>query len=118
MLAIASLTFVCIIYPLTRPSGNAGVAIEMLFMTFQVSASGGFLPVELSRSLSAHISPWLSMTWVVMGVKACMFHAFEGDWLTPMLITLSWGLASASVASYVGRWRFGPLRRMRPILDV
>ena len=118
MLAIAALTFVCIFYALTRPFGDTGVAIEMLFMTFQVSASGGFLPVELSRSLSAHISPWLSMTWVVMDVKACMFHAFEGDWLTPMLITLSWGLVSASVACYVGRWRFVPLRRMRPILDV
>ena len=49
---------------------NAGKAIAMLFLAFQVSASGGFLPVELSGSLYAHISPWLPMTWVVMGVKA------------------------------------------------
>ncbi len=118
MLAISSLTFVCIVYALTRAFGDAGKAIAMLFLAFQVSASGGFLPVELSGSLYAHISPWLPMTWVVMGVKACMFHAFEGNWYTPLLITLCWGLACAWVACYVGRWRLVPLRRMRPILDV
>ena len=118
MLALASLTFVCIVYALTRAFGDAGKAMAMLFLALQVSASGGFLPVELSGSLYAQLSPWLPMTWVVMGVKACMFHAFEGNWWTPMLITLCWGLASACVACYVGRWRFVPVRRMRPMLDV
>jgi hypothetical protein len=47
-----------------------------------------------------------------------MFHAFEGDWRTPMLITLCWGAASACVACFVGRWRFVPVRRMRPMLDI
>jgi putative membrane protein len=118
MLALASLTFVCIVYALTRAFGDAGKAMAMMFLALQVSASGGFLPVELSGSLYAQISPWLPMTWVVMGVKACMFHAFEGDWWTPVLITLCWGTASACVACYAGRWRFVPARRMRPMLDV
>ncbi|PUE26208.1 hypothetical protein B9Z39_10705 [Limnohabitans sp. JirII-29] len=118
MLALASLTFVCIVYALTRAFGDAGKALAMLFLALQVSASGGLLPVELSGSLYAHISPWLPMTWVVMGVKACMFHAFEGDWYTPMLVTLCWGVASAWVACFAGQWRFVPVRRMRPLLDV
>ena len=69
--------------------------------------------------------PWITlagtllpMTWVVMGMKACMFHAFDGDWQTPMWVTLGWGVASASVACAVGTWRFVPLRRIRPMLDV
>jgi len=118
MLAISSLTFVCIVYALTRAFGDAGKAMAMLFLALQVSASGGFLPVELSGSLYAHISPWLPMTWVVMGVKACMFHAFEGNWVTPMLLTLCCGVTSACVACHVGHWRFVPARRMRPMLDV
>jgi putative membrane protein len=117
-LACASLTFVFIVFALTRAFGDAGKALAMLFLALQFSASGGLLPVELSGSLYAQISPWLPMTWVVMGVKASMFGAYEGNWQTPLAVIAAIGLAAAAVACWVGRWRFVPWRDMHPAMDI
>lgn len=117
-LVCASLTFVCIVFALTRAFGDAGKALAMLFLALQFSASGGLLPVELSGSLYAQISPWLPMTWVVMGVKASMFGAYEGNWQTPLAVIGAIGLAAAAVACWVGRWRFVPWRDMHPAMDI
>jgi len=73
--------------------------------------------VELSGSLYAQISPWLPMTWVVKGMKACMFGAYEDNWQTPLMITTLWGLAALTLACFVGRWRFVPSRSMEPAMD-
>lgn len=117
-LACASLAFVFIVFALTPAFGDAGKALAMLFLALQFSASGGLLPVELSGSLYAQISPWLPMTWVVLGVKASMFGAFEGNWQTPLAVIAGVGLAAALVACWVGRWRFVPVREMLPAMDL
>ncbi len=116
-LASASLAFVLIVFAMTRALGDAGKALAMLFLAIQISASGGFLPVELSGSLYAQISPWLPMTWVVKGLKACMFGAYEDNWQTPFMITALWGLMALALTCFVGRWRFVPSRRMQPAMD-
>ena len=116
-LACASLTFVFIVFAMTRALGDAGKALAMLFLAIQISASGGFLPVELSGSLYAQISPWLPMTWVVKGLKACMFGAYEDNWQAPFWITTLWGLAALTLTCFVGRWRYTPSRRMQPAMD-
>jgi putative membrane protein len=102
---------------MTRALGDAGKALAMLFLAIQISASGGFLPVELSGSLYAQISPWLPMTWVVKGLKACMFGAYEDNWQMPFLITTLWGLAALTLTCFIGRWQFAPSRRMQPAMD-
>lgn len=117
-LACASLAFVFIVFALTRAFGDAGKALAMLFLALQFSASGGLLPVELSGSLYAQISPWLPMTWVVLGVKASMFGAFEGNWQTPLAVIAGVALVAALVACWVGRWRFVPARDMHPAMDL
>lgn len=116
-LASASLTFVLIVFAMTRALGDAGKALAMLFLAIQISASGGFLPIELSGSLYAQISPWLPMTWVVQGLKACMFGAYEDNWQSPLGITALWGLAALTLTCCVGRWRFTPSRRMPPAMN-
>ena len=116
-LACASLSFVLIVFAMTRALGDAGKALAMLFLAIQISASGGFLPVELSGSLYAQISPWLPMTWVVQGLKASMFGAYESNWQTPLGITALWGLAALTLTCCVGRWRFAPSRRMPPAMN-
>ena len=116
-LASASLAFVLIVFAMTRALGDAGKALAMLFLAIQISASGGFLPVELSGSLYAQISPWLPMTWVVKGLKACMFGAYEDNWQMPFLITTLWGLAALTLTCFIGRWQFAPSRRMQPAMD-
>lgn len=117
ILASASLAFVFMVFALTRALGDAGKALTMLFLAIQISASGGFLPIELSGSLYAQISPWLPMTWVVKGLKACMFGAYENNWQIPWMITTLWGLAALVMACTVGPWRFAPSRRSKPAMD-
>ena len=117
ILASASLAFVFMVFALTRALGDAGKALTMLFLAIQISASGGFLPIELSGSLYAQISPLLPMTWVVKGLKACMFGAYEDNWQTPWMIISLWGLAALTMACTVGAWRYAPSRRSKPAMD-
>ena len=118
MFVIASLTFMFIVFALSRALGDAGKAVAMLLLALQVSASGGVMPVELSGSLYSLISPWLPMTWVIKGLKACMFDAFEGDWLTPAAITLGWCVLFAGLASLAKRWRYEHHLRMRQVIEL
>ena len=117
ILASASLAFVFMVFALTRALGDAGKALTMLFLAIQISASGGFLPVELSGSLYAQISPFLPMTWVVKGLKACMFGAYEDNWLMPFWITSLWGLAAITFTCMMGRWHYSPSRRMSSAMN-
>ena len=116
-LAVASMSFLLIVFALTRAFGDAGKALAMIFLAFQVSASGGILPVELSGSLFEQISPWLPITWVVKGVKASMFGAFEGDWWLPFLIVSLVGAVAAFLASHWGTWRYVKPAEVRPAVD-
>ena len=118
MFLMASLTFMFIVYAMSRALGDAGKALAMLLLALQVSASGGVMPVELSGSLYSMLSPWLPMTWVIKGIKACMFGAFQGNWLTPALITLAWCLVFALIASRVKNWRYQHHLRMTQVIDV
>jgi putative membrane protein len=116
-IAISSLTFLMIVFALTRAFGDAGKAFAMIFLALQVSASGGILPIELSGSLFEVISPWLPITWVVRAIKASMFGAFEGDWLMPLLLVWAAGLVAALAAATIGRWRYVKPETIRPALD-
>jgi putative membrane protein len=116
-LFLSSLTFLAIVFALTRAFGDAGKALAMIFLAVQLSSSGGILPVELSGSLFAHISPWLPLTWVVRALKATMFGAFELQWGYPLLVVgLTGGMALLS-ACYIGRWRFVKHTQVRPAVD-
>lgn len=115
---VAALTFLAIVFALTRALGDAGKALALVFLAVQLSSSGGVLPVELSGGLFALISPYMPITWVVKALKASLFGAFEGDWLRPLLwVALAGGLACLS-ACFIGRWRYVKLVAMRPALDL
>lgn len=116
-LATASLTFLCIVFAMTRALGDAGKALAMLFLAVQLSSSGGVLPVELSGGFFASISPWLPMTWVVKALKASMFGAYDDAWQTPLLLLLLAGLGAIAFASKWGRWRFVDSESVRPAVD-
>lgn len=116
-LAAASLTFLCIVFAMTRALGDAGKALAMLFLAVQLSSSGGVLPVELSGGLFAQISPWLPMTWVVKAIKASLFGAYEDAWQWPLLQIVAAGCVTAVFAAVWGRWRFVNPDHMRPAVD-
>ncbi len=113
MLALSALSFMLIVMGLVRAIGDAGKALSMVLLTLQTSASGGLLPVELSGSLYEWISPWLPMTWVVKGIKASMFGAFNHEWGTPLLLICACGALALVVSAYIGRWRYMEASSMR-----
>lgn len=116
-LGISALTFLSIVFALTRALGDAGKALAMLFLAVQLSSSGGVLPVELSGGIFAHISPWLPMTWVVQAIKASMFGAYDSHWQQPLLLVGCAGVAATLMASFVGRWRYVQHTEMRPPIE-
>ena len=105
-LIVSSLTFLFIVYALTRALGDAGKGIAMFLLAVQLSSSGGILPVELSGGLFAQISPWLPITWVVESIKASMFDAYGGAWAPPLVYVALAGVASFALSCVGGRWRF------------
>lgn len=116
-LTVSSLTFLSIVFALTRALGDAGKALAMLFLAVQLSSSGGVLPVELSGGVFADISPWLPMTWVVQGIKASMFGAYDDGWMAPLMQVALAGLVAMVMASFVGRWRYVEHTEMRPPIE-
>ncbi len=114
----AGLTFLLIVCALTRLLGDAGKALSMLFLAVQLSSSGGVLPVELSGTFFATMSPWLPITWVVHGLKASMFGAFDGVWQTSWQQVLLAGAAAALTTMLVGRWRYVPRSALLPAIDL
>jgi len=116
-LLVAALTFLAIVFALTRAFGDAGKALAMIFLALQLSSSGGVLPVELSGGLFASLSPWLPLTWVVRAIKASLFDAYGGNWLYPLAIVGLGGVLATLCASWVGRWRFVKASSVRPAID-
>ena len=106
ILCTASLTFLTIVFALSRAFGDAGKAMAMVFLAVQLSSSGGVLPVELSGGLFANISPWLPLTWVVQAIKASMFDAYDGAWLLPWATVAGAGLLVFALSCLIGRWHY------------
>lgn len=116
-LVVSSQTFLCIVFAMTRALGDAGKALAMIFLAVQLSSSGGVLPVELSGSVFATISPWLPITWVVRAVKSTMFGAYDGAWAGPLALVGLAGILSFCAACWVGRWRYVKPATVRPAVD-
>jgi putative membrane protein len=116
-LALASLTFLCIVFALTRMFGDAGKAFAMIFLAVQLSSSGGILPVELSGGLFANISPWMPLTWVVHSMKATMFGAYDNGWEYSLTCIAAMGLTALVCASWLGHWRYVKSTSIRPPVD-
>jgi putative membrane protein len=116
-LVTASLTFLLIVFALTRAFGDAGKGLAMLFLAIQLTSSGGVLPIELSGTWFMNLSPWLPLTWEVRALKATLFGAYGGAWGEPLLHVAVAGLVAAIVACTVGRWRFVKTAALRPAVD-
>lgn len=114
----SGLAFLGLISAMSRFIGDAGKALAMVLLAVQLTSSGGVMPVELSGSFFATLSPWLPITWLAKGLKAALFGAFEGAWLLPCLQIACLGLVAALVTIRYGRWRFVSVRKLRPQLDL
>lgn len=113
-MAVSAVTFLIIVFALTRALGDAGKALSILFLAVQLSSSGGIIPVELSGGVFMDISPWLPLTWVVKAIKASMFGAFDHAWQFPLVLVALSGLAATVMACTVGKWRYVEQAAIRP----
>lgn len=118
LIVCTAISFVFVMLLFIRLAGDLGKTLTMLLLALQISASGGVVPIELSSEFFAVLSPWLPMTWVVQGLKAAMFSAYAGDWLWPLIQTLSLTLICVLITMATGRWRYCRLSHLRPRFDV
>jgi putative membrane protein len=117
VLAVASITFLTIVFALTRAFGDAGKALAMIFLAVQITSSGGVLPVELSGGFFASISPWLPLTWVVRALKVALFDAYAGQWHYPLAVVSLGGVVTLVSTIWIGKWRYVKSSSMRPAVD-
>jgi putative membrane protein len=117
-LGVTSITFLMMVFALTRALGDGGRALALVLLVVQLSSSGGLLPVELSGGLFAQISPYMPITWVVKAIKASLFGAFESDWQHSVALLALVGFVAGLMACYVGRWRYVKAVALRPTLDL
>ncbi|MCM2307170.1 MAG: hypothetical protein NDI91_06860 [Sulfuritalea sp.] len=105
-LAVSAVTFLIIVFALTRALGDAGKALSILFLAVQLSSSGGIITVELGGGVFMGISPWPPLTWVVKAIKASMFGVFGHAWQLPLLLVAPSGFAATVMACTVGKWAY------------
>ena len=89
----------------------------MLFLTLQLSAGGGVIPIELSGGLFQTVHAWLPFTWVIRAFRASLFGAYDQGWAFAMAIIVLAGAVSLLLATFVGRWRFVPDAQHRPGIE-
>ena len=114
---VTSLVFLAILFALLRVFGEAGKLLSVLFLTLQLSAGGGVIPVELSGGLFHSVHAWLPFTWVVKAFRSSLFGAFDHSWAAAMARVLMAGIVSLLLATFVGRWRFVPDGDHRPGIE-
>lgn len=69
---LTALTYMFIIMFLGIALGNPGRFLAMIFLVFQLAASGGMFPVELQSSFFNAINPYMPMTYVIYGFREAM----------------------------------------------
>lgn len=117
-LTLASITFLMIIFALTRIFGDVGKALALVLLILQLSSAGGILPIELSADVFQGLSPWLPFTWVVRAIRASLFGAYDHAWASACGVIVLCAVIAFVVATLLGRWRFVGIDEHRPALDL
>lgn len=81
---MTSFVFTLIIYTFVAAFGNAGKALAVVLLVFQISASGGAYPLELLPQWFQAISPWLPATHAIDGMRSALAGTYHGDYWIAM----------------------------------
>ena len=115
---IGSFAFVSFILALMTVLGDAGRLLAVILLIFQLAASGGIYPVELSHSFYQRAHPYLPFSVLVRGFRATMFGAFGGQWTVPAEQLLGVALVSILIGVFLARWKYISPETFGPAVDV
>ncbi|MBE6050871.1 MAG: YhgE/Pip domain-containing protein [Clostridium sp.] len=62
---LTSIVFSVVVYSLVSVFGNVGKVVAIILMIFQVAASGGTFPVQLTSSFFIALNPYLPFTYAI-----------------------------------------------------
>ncbi len=78
-LILASVSFMCVMYSLCSALGNVGKVISLILLVFQVAATSGIYPIDVTTALSnvfTLINPYLPVTYSVLGLREALFGIY------------------------------------------
>lgn len=115
---LGSATFVCVVLTLMALLGDAGRLLAVILLIFQLAASGGVYPVELSPPFFQQLHALLPFTALVHAFRATMFSAFEGNVSGSLLQLAATAAGAALIGMFLARWKFVPVKEHGPAVDL
>ena len=115
---VTAITFLCVLTMLIAICGDIGKVIALLLLVFQMSASAGVFPIELSAVVFRFVHPYLPFSWVVTSSRALLFGAYDGAWLPALARVALFGVLSLAITAAFGRWKLVARHDYAPLLDL
>jgi putative membrane protein len=83
-----------------------GKLLGVLLLVFQLAASGGIYPIELSPTFYQSMHGWMPLTFLVRSFRATMFSSFNGQWLSSVQALVIFGAAAVLLGILLARWKY------------
>ena len=114
---IGSAVFVSVILLLMSAIGDAGRLLAVVLLIFQLAASGGIYPVELSPAFYQNVHGYLPFTFLVRAFRATMFSAFGSQWGPPACVLAAFGASAMILTALLARWKYVPKETYGPAVE-
>lgn len=78
-LILASVSFMVVMYSLCSALGNVGKVISLIILVFQIAATSGIYPIEVTTvfsNLFSIVNPYLPATYSVLGLREALFGIY------------------------------------------
>ena len=109
---LSSMVFMLVVYTLVISFGNAGKALGVLLLVFQVSGAGGAYPLELLPGWFQSMSPFLPATYAIRAFRASIAGIYQGDYWLDILGLLVFILPALLLGLVLRKGLDGYNRRM------
>jgi putative membrane protein len=103
---VGSFAFVSLTTFFTLVLDNVGKLLGVLLLVFQLAASGGVYPIELSPAFYQNVHGWMPLAFLVRSFRATMFSSFNGPWLSSLQALAIFGAAAAFLGILLARWKY------------
>jgi putative membrane protein len=115
LLVLSALAFVAAIHLLRTAFGLAGVALSLVLLAFQLTASGGLYPLETAPAPFRTIHPLSPITYVVDGLRVTISGGQAGHLIRAVIVLAAILLVSLALTTLVvARRRVWTVGRLKP----